>query len=72
MTRNIDRRIEVTCPIYEESIKQELADFLDIHWRDNIKARILNDKLNNKIKKTGGKPFRAQWQIYEYLKKQLQ
>ena len=68
MTRNIDRRIEVTCPIYEDSIKEELKNFLDIHWKDNVKARVLNDKLNNKIKSTEGKPFRAQWQIYEYLK----
>jgi polyphosphate kinase len=72
MPRNIDRRIEVTCPIYDESIKDELRNFLDIHWRDNVKARILNHPLDNKIRVNDQKPFRAQWQVYDYLRKQLQ
>ena len=71
MPRNIDRRIEVTCPIYDDTIKEELRNFIDIHWRDNVKARNLNQKLDNKIRTTEEKPFRAQWQIYDYLKKQL-
>jgi polyphosphate kinase len=71
MPRNIDRRIEVTCPIYDDTIKEELRKFIDIHWRDNVKARILNQKLDNKRRTTDEKSCRAQWHIYDYLKKQL-
>ena len=72
MPRNIDRRIEITCPIYDDEIKQELRDFLEIQWQDNVKARVLNEKLDNTIRNTDSKPkIRAQFQIYDYLKRQL-
>src|SRR5699024_2698376 len=32
MTRNLDYRVEVTCPIYQEDIKQELLDTFMICW----------------------------------------
>ncbi|HAI18049.1 MAG TPA: polyphosphate kinase 1, partial [Xanthomarina gelatinilytica] len=41
MTRNIENRVEVSCPIYDEDIKQELIDTFNISWSDNVKARIL-------------------------------
>ena len=44
MTRNIDNRVEVTCPIYDNDIKQELIDIFEICWSDNVKARIINEK----------------------------
>jgi polyphosphate kinase len=71
MPRNIDRRIEVTCPIYDESIKEELRAFLDIQWRDNVKSRILNEKLDNTFVNNSKPGVRAQIQIYDYLKKQI-
>ncbi len=68
MPRNIDRRIEVTCPIYDKNIQKELRTFFELQWKDNVKARDLNDKLDNKIRKNESKiPFRSQWEIYEYL-----
>jgi len=71
MPRNIDRRIEVTCPIYDDSIKEELRSFLDIQWKDNVKSRILNNKLDNKFVRNSHPAVRAQVEIYSYLKKQL-
>lgn len=68
MTRNIDRRIEVTCPIFDKDIQQELRAFFDIQWKDNTKARILNEKLDNPIKTDDSNQiYRAQWKIYDYL-----
>ena len=32
MTRNIDARVEVTCPIYDQNIKNELIDYFDLGW----------------------------------------
>ena len=69
MPRNIDRRVEVTCPIFDRDIKLELRKFFDIQWQDNVRARILNEALDNKIRNnTTGRPVRAQWEIYDYLK----
>ena len=38
MTRNLDRRIEVACPIYSEAHKSELLRIFEIQWNDSIKA----------------------------------
>src|SRR5690606_3645994 len=43
MTRNIENRVEVTCPIYDSEIKKELMDIFEICWNDNVKARILDE-----------------------------
>jgi polyphosphate kinase len=70
MPRNIDRRIEVTCPIYDKSIQKELHTYMDIQWNDNVRARILNDKLDNRFRRDRSrKKNRTQWQTYDYLKK---
>jgi polyphosphate kinase len=69
MPRNIDQRVEVTCPIYEEGIKKELISYFDRQWQDNVKARILDENLTNQIRKNDiDKQIRSQWTIYEDLK----
>jgi polyphosphate kinase len=68
MQRNLDFRVEVTCPIYDKSIQKELQSFLDIQWRDNLKARILDKDLVNNYKKNGDSvPVRAQLEFYKIL-----
>lgn len=72
MVRNLDRRIEVTCPIYNKSIQQELQDFLDIQFSDNVKARELNKKQSNKYKwQNSHEQVRAQFKLYEYYQNKL-
>ena len=66
MTRNIENRVEVTCPIYDEDIKKELLDVYNICWRDNVKARIINRVQNNQYKKNGLARVRAQFETYTY------
>lgn len=68
MPRNLDRRVEVTCPIYDESLKRQLREFLEIQWKDNIKARVLDNNLSNNYRITDEETFRSQYKIYEYLK----
>lgn len=73
MTRNLDGRVEVTCPIYDQEIKKELIDNFDIGWKGNVKARYHSEKLDNqyRIRKTGETIFRAQLETYTYYKNKL-
>jgi polyphosphate kinase len=67
MTRNLDGRVEVTCPIYDEDIKQELIDNFDLGWKGNVKARYHSHLLDNKYRERGNNPvFRAQLETYNY------
>jgi polyphosphate kinase len=69
MTRNIDNRVEVGFPIYDEHLKKEIRDIINIQLEDNTKAREINIKNNNKYHKTNADNLvRAQIDIYNYLK----
>jgi len=69
MPRNLNRRIEVACPIYDESIKTELKEQLFIQLSDNSKARILDPSLSNEYAKGNeDKKYRAQEDFYNYIK----
>ncbi|AOW10253.1 polyphosphate kinase 1 [Flavobacterium gilvum] len=67
MTRNLDARVEVTCPIYDQDIKNELIENFDIAWKGNVKVRFHSYKLDNKYRVRGETPvFRAQMETYKY------
>lgn len=68
MTRNLDYRVEAAVKITSKPLKNEMKDLLEIQLKDNIKARILDNKLRNKYVKKDGKEFRSQIEIYKYLK----
>ena len=72
MTRNIENRVEVTCPIYDEDIKSELQDLFEICWNDNVKARIINENQDNLYINDDNPPFRSQFEIYNYYLNQLE
>ncbi len=69
MTRNIDNRVEVGFPIYDEKLQEEIRDIIDIQLDDNTKAREINSQNTNKYHKTNSpESHRAQIEIYNYLK----
>ena len=74
MTRNIDARVEVTCPIYDENIKLELIESFDVGWKGNVKARFHSEKLDNKyrVRDENERVFRAQIETYNYYRNQLE
>ncbi|WP_164515353.1 polyphosphate kinase 1 [Flavobacterium ustbae] len=72
MTRNLDARVEVTCPIYDLEIKKELIDNFNIGWKGNVKVRYHSYKLDNKYKpKNHHAPFRAQFETYKYYQHKI-
>jgi polyphosphate kinase len=74
MTRNLDFRVEVGCPIYDPEIKQELLDTFEISWKDNLKARVFSEKQDNAYRqRTEGEPeLRSQFELYHYYQKKLE
>jgi len=69
MLRNLEHRVEATCPIWNEELKQELKDILNIQLEDNVKARWLDNELNNEYVRTTKKKIRSQVETYNYLHK---
>ena len=68
MLRNIDHRIEVSCPILDKGIKKELIDIINIELHDNIKARILDNELSNQyVNPRNTKKIRSQIETFNYL-----
>ncbi len=72
MTRNLDYRVEVGCPIYDEDIKQELIDTFEICWKDNLKARVFSEKQDNAYRKVKGAEYRSQFATYDYYLKKME
>jgi len=72
MTRNINHRVEVSCPIYDEDIKRELQHLFDICWNDNVKARIINENQDNTYRRNNNPIVRAQFDTYNYYLNNLE
>ena len=69
MTRNIDFRVEVLCPLRDPEAQKTVQDILDQQWHDNVKARRINIEQDNASllpAKHSGK-LHAQETIYRYL-----
>jgi len=70
MNRNLNRRIEVLAPIFDEDIKQELKEILQLQLNDNVKARVQDYTGKNEyVAHDEKKPIRSQYEIYKYLQK---
>ena len=70
MNRNLNRRIEVLAPIFDEDIKQELKEILQLQLNDNVKARVQDYTGKNEyVAHDAKKPIRSQYEIYKYLQK---
>ncbi len=72
MSRNLDTRVEIACPIYDLDIQRELQDTFDICWKDNVKARIISEKQDNAYRKIDLPPFRSQIETYNYYLNKLE
>lgn len=71
MTRNIEHRLEVTCPIYDPDIKSELMDTFEICWNDNVKSRWINGDIINEYRTNDLPKLRSQFETYNYYLNKL-
>ncbi|WP_378175042.1 polyphosphate kinase 1 [Aquimarina sp. SS2-1] len=71
MTRNLDRRVEISCPIYDQDIKEELMDTFEICWNDNVKARKLSENQDNRYIRNDKVKVRSQIATYDYYLRKL-
>lgn len=72
MGRNLDRRIEIACPIYDKEIQNELKDMINIQLNDNVKARIINEDQDNQyISTESKKEVRSQFVLHDYYRNKL-
>ncbi len=69
MTRNLDYRVEVLCPVQDPAARTMLQDILDQQWHDNERARILDPaQLNLMVpRRKKAASIRSQETILRYL-----
>lgn len=71
MKRNLKSRVEVTFPVYDDQVKQEVKEILNLQLQDNTKAVMLDENLKNiKVGRSKGeKLYNAQVDTYAMVKK---
>lgn len=60
MTRNTEKRVEVACPIIEESIKERINHMLEVMLADNTKARTMQSDGSYVMKRQQGEEIISQ------------
>lgn len=73
MTRSMDKRVEVACPIFDSQVKAELKSFMELQWQDNTKSRLIDAEKSNRYYKgkPGDPPCRSQVDMYYQLQEYL-
>ena len=69
MTRNLNRRVEVACPVYDPEAREMIRKILEIQLSDNVKASFMQPDGSYKSKRYPGMtPLDSQ---YEFMKNPL-
>ncbi|ALJ01241.1 hypothetical protein DC20_05575 [Rufibacter tibetensis] len=69
MNRNLSRRVEVAFPIYNDALRQEIRHMLDLHMKDNQKARLSDNQYW--VSDDSSNSMHAQLAAYDFLKEKL-
>jgi len=70
MTRNLRNRVEVVFPVYDEEIKKQVLDFVDIQFMPAGKTQLLSEDLDQVDWPGGIKQNCAQESFHDFLKQQ--
>lgn len=60
MTRNMEKRVELACPIYSKKLRDRIKAIMYLNFNDNVKGRIIDNKGNYRRKKSSGKIIDSQ------------
>ena len=60
MTRNLDHRVEVAFPIYDEAVRAQIFEMLDLELSDNTNARVVDARQRNRFVPGDGPGISAQ------------
>lgn len=69
MERNLDKRIEVGCPILYDDYRKQILEIFNILWKGNVKSRIIDENQMNRYYRNGLENFQSQEELYKYYKK---
>lgn len=67
MNRNIYHRIEVCFPVYDDDIKKQITELIDLQLNDNVQAVLLDEHLGQIKPELAGAPIQSQQAIYRLL-----
>ena len=69
MKRNMEDRIEVGAPVFDEVLAKRIIYILELHFKDTLKARVIDkNQVNGYVKRGNRKHLRSQVETYQYLK----
>jgi polyphosphate kinase len=73
MPRNLDKRVEIVFPLYDEKTRKEAIHILKVQLADTVKARILQDDgTYARVDRRGKAPINAQEQFCEELQENIE
>jgi polyphosphate kinase len=67
MTRNLTRRIELMCPVFDPKLKKRMAHILNISMKDNVKARHLLSNGSYQHINNEKAPYRSQFEAMQSI-----
>jgi polyphosphate kinase len=68
MNRNLHRRIEVCVPVEDGRCQQELVDYFELQWSDNVKSVNINGSMEQQLQTINGSMISAQQAIHNYIR----
>lgn len=68
MTRNMTKRVEVACPIYNEALRNRIKAILYLNYVDNVKGRVLSSDGTYSMKPIHGKKIDSQEMLMTHSK----
>jgi polyphosphate kinase len=69
MERNLDFRVEISCPIYDKALQKLMDTIFKTQWQDNVKARIIDNHLSNKMRPSAKTSIRSQEVLHGIMSK---
>lgn len=73
MVRNLSYRVETAFPVYQDDIRAEIIDYINIQLNDNVKSRIIDAEFSNQYHRNDADlAIRSQVETYYYVKRKME